>query len=165
MASESAAVVFALEHLGRFQERSAEEARAAARDINRRFDRFEDAVGKRFDGLDQRVADICDFRRQEHGEFRAGIDALTDRLDAKDAEARGRAQVFGAFGKAAKFAVDNAWIIITLGLGVWTVADDIIPAVAAATQPPAVAALEQIGPGRAVAAIPSADSSLRGTQD
>lgn len=161
MAGESAIVV-AIEQLGRFQERSAEEARAAARDIGRRFDRFEDAVAKRFDGIDERIGEVCDYRLREHGEFSAGIAALADRLDAKDAEARGRAQVWAGFGKTSAFLVEHAWQLIALGLAVWTTADDILPAAIAAATPAPIA--EMIAPA-AYAQIPRDPYALRGPQD
>lgn len=161
MSGESAAVIFALEQLGRFQERAAEEGRAAARDINRRFDRFEDVVSKRFDAVDGRIADICDFRKVEHAEFRDGIEALADRMAAKEAEERGRAQVWAGLGRAAKLAGEHGWVILALAFGGWTLADDVAPLLVSLITPAPVAAMEVMREANYVAAIPPADP-LRG---
>lgn len=125
-------VAVALQAMLAFQERS-------HRDTHKRLDRFEHLVDKRFDGIDERIGEICDFRRTEHSEFRTGIETLTDRLDAKDNQAKGRAQILAPVARVLR---EHGALLGLVALGAWTATDDIVPMVVSALTPAPVAAIE-----------------------
>lgn len=165
MAAEQPGIGFALEMLARTIE-------SQNKVLHHRLDRFEDHVNARFDGQDAKLAEVCDFRMTEHSEFRQGIDALSDRMDANDNQAKGRSQVWGGFARASNYVLQHAWVLaLVAGLGGgWVASTDIIPTILGATQPANLGAAEAMArPVRAVVLIPATGTldpaALRGPLD